>query len=214
MGSNWAKTKTFFPLLLAELQKRDCRNVCVVGAADGKFVLPLAGAGFEVMALDIDETALYGGQLTFPGGRTQHSPGLVDYLNERGLANRVTVKHVNILDFECDFAFDAIFTSCSWHYSTNHETPVREYVRKMQALVRYEGVFCAEYMMPVEAKHFKTDHYMHEDQLRSYFNPTDWQLLEEFYTTPFVEAPHVGNLSEHVHRMGFLMAERLKTPSC
>ena len=52
--SVWEDTRTFFPLFLAQIEQRGARSVCVVGASDGKFVLPLARRGIQVLAIERD----------------------------------------------------------------------------------------------------------------------------------------------------------------
>ncbi|MEU9712882.1 hypothetical protein AB0E21_30395 [Streptomyces sp. NPDC047967] len=51
--SLWEHTLTFFPQFLATLRERVAPDatVAVVGASDGKFVLPLAAAGYRVVAI-------------------------------------------------------------------------------------------------------------------------------------------------------------------
>ena len=51
-----------------------------------------------------------------------------------------------------------------------------------------------------------TEHYPEAGELRRHFS--GWDVLWESYTPPFVEAPHIEQLNEHVHRMGLLVAQR------
>ena len=169
--------------------------------------------GWNITALDIDTGALFGGQIEFPAGHFQYSPGLIGRLQEQGLSDQVEIIRGDLYDFIPRRLYDTIFTSCSWHYSRNHDRPVKMYIAKMQACVKEGGIFCAEYMMPVEAKHLLVDHYMQEGQLRKYFPSDDWTILEEFYTPPFVEKAHIGNMNDHIHRIGFLMAQRITPPT-
>lgn len=37
-------------------------SICIVGASDGKFVMPFLRSGFSVTAYDIDEVVVYGGK--------------------------------------------------------------------------------------------------------------------------------------------------------
>jgi hypothetical protein len=67
-------------------------------------------------------------------------------------------------------------------------------------------VFGAEYMMPVEPRHFSIEHYLTEGRAPWYF--PGWQVDWQTYTPPFVEAPHVEQLAEHIHRMGLIIATR------
>ncbi|MFI5723859.1 hypothetical protein [Streptomyces cyaneofuscatus] len=41
----------------------------VIGASDGRLVVPLAAAGYRVVAIERDPLALHGGEVQFPGGR-------------------------------------------------------------------------------------------------------------------------------------------------
>ncbi|MER7035243.1 SAM-dependent methyltransferase, partial [Streptomyces albidoflavus] len=63
--SLWEHTLTFFPQFLAALKERAAPDatVMVVGASDGKFVLPLAAAGYQVVAVEHDPLALHGGEV-------------------------------------------------------------------------------------------------------------------------------------------------------
>lgn len=207
--SSWKETKTFFPLLLNVLRERgSVGNACIVGASDGKFVIPLAQRGWDVFAIDNDRTALFGGTIEFPRGVFSQTLGLMGRAEELNLQSRIELICEDIYELVLRESFDVVFTSCSWHYSKNHHKPVRDFVHQMQKCVRADGIFCAEYMMPVEAKHFDSEHYMCEGQIRQYFARNEWEILEEFYTAPFLERAHLGNLTDHVHRMGFFMAHR------
>lgn len=212
--SSWAETKTFFPLLVSALERRGVvGNACIVGASDGKFVLPLIDKNWRVTAVDNDPVALFGGRIEFPKGIFIDTLGLEGRARELNLENGLKLVLGDMYEFVPESQFDAIFTSCSWHYSKNHYRPVREFVRQMQECVLAGGIFCAEYMMPVETKHFDSEHYMHEGQIRNYFPSQEWEILEEFYTAPFREKAHLGNLEDHVHRMGFFMAQKKMPPA-
>src|SRR5262245_20787117 len=64
--------------------RREQPDLAVLGCADGKFVLPAARLGFRVLAIDIDEIALYGGPKPGVGG-TVTMPGLVARLGKEKL---------------------------------------------------------------------------------------------------------------------------------
>jgi hypothetical protein len=57
-----------------------------------------------------------------------------------------------------------------------------------------------------QPRHHGIEHYLEAGAIRHYL--TDWQILWETYTPPFIEAPHVEQLHEHVHRMGLVIAGR------
>ncbi|MBA6434756.1 SAM-dependent methyltransferase [Streptomyces sp. GMR22] len=208
--SLWEDTLTFFPQFLAALKDRASADVtvAVVGASDGKFVLPLAAAGYRVVAIERDPVALYGGEVILPGDIHAHAVGLIDRLKIEGFYDRVQVVaedflHAELLGPQCD----AVWTSCSWHYSANHNRPLLDFVARMQSLVRGGGLFGAEFMMPVEQRHYLIEHYTSPETLSSHFT-TDWQVLLTLCTDEFTEQAHVGQLHAHTHRMGLVLAAR------
>ncbi|MCC9738490.1 bifunctional 2-polyprenyl-6-hydroxyphenol methylase/3-demethylubiquinol 3-O-methyltransferase UbiG [Streptomyces sp. MNU89] len=211
--SLWEHTLTFFPQFLATLRERVAPDatVVVVGASDGKFVLPLAGAGYHVVAVERDAVALHGGDIHLPGDSQVHALGLIDRLKLEELHERVQVVEDDFLDGEpLGLQCEAVWTSCSWHYSANHHRPLAEFVDRMQRLVRPGGVFGAEFMMPVERRHHMIEHYTSPERLRHHFLG-DWEVLLTLRTTEFTERPHVGQLHDHTHRMGLLIAARTPT---
>ncbi|MFD5385275.1 class I SAM-dependent methyltransferase [Streptomyces sp. NPDC127074] len=211
--SLWENTLTFFPQFLATLRERVAPDatVAVIGASDGKFVLPLAAAGYDVVAIERDAVALHGGDVHLPGDSQAHALGLIDRLKLEELQDRVQVVEDDFLDGEpLSLHCEAVWTSCSWHYSANHHRPLAEFVDRMQRLVRPGGVFGAEFMMPVERRHHMIEHYTSPERLRHQFIG-DWEVLLTLRTSEFTERPHVGQLRDHTHRMGLLMAARKST---
>lgn len=204
-ASLWA-TKTFFPLFTRELAQRGCRSVAVVGASDGRFVLPLALAGYRVIAIERNATALHGGPVKLPGDVDTTMLGLHQRLALEGVKGRVEVIEGNLCELGDLPVCDAVWTSCSWHYSLNHHRPLRVFTDRMQALCVTEGLLGAEFMMPVEPRHESIEHYLAEGEVRRYF--PNWPVVWETYTPPFPEAPHVEQLAPHTHRMGLLIAQR------
>lgn len=208
--SLWEHTLTFFPQFLATMKEHASADatVAVIGASDGKFVLPLAADGYRVMAIERDPVAVHGGEVILPGDIQAHTMGLIDRLKLEGLYDRVQVVEEEFLQAETLGAqCDAVWTSCSWHYSANHNHPLVDFVARMQSLVRLGGLFGAEFMMPVEPRHHLIEHYTSPEKLRSHF-ATDWQVLLTLCTSEFTEQAHVGKLQAHTHRMGLVLAIR------
>ena len=208
--SVWQKTKTFFSLFLDQLHApfSETGSICIVGASDGKFVLPLTERGWRVIAIEVDNTALYGGPVEFPETGQQEILGLIKRLRIEGLEQHIEIINDDFLVCRVPGPCSAVFTSCSWHYSRNRHRPILEFIERMQAIVEEGGIFCAEYMMPCEPQHEGKEHYLKEGELRKHFT-RDWEVMEEFYTVPFVEEAHVGNLVDHIHRMGFFIARKV-----
>ena len=111
-------------------------------------------------------------------------------------------------DLPLDAQYDAVWTSCSWHYSANHHRPLADFVTRMQALVRGHGLFGAEFMMPVTARHHLIEHYTSPENLSLLFS-AGWNVQLALRTDQFTESPHIGQPRPHTHRMGLLLATRL-----
>lgn len=204
--SLWQDTRTFFPLFAEELGRTEARSIAVVGASDGKFVLPLARNGYRVHAIERATAAIDGGPVVLPGGRDGWMAGLRRRLAEEDLGALVNVEAADLLDLTTPAPHDAVWTSCSWHYSTNHHRPLSDFIDRLKTLCRSGGLLGAEYMMPVEPRHHTVEHYLDEGQILRYLE--DWPVLWETYTTPFIEDPHVEQLRPHVHRMGLVICRR------
>ncbi|WP_441250928.1 SAM-dependent methyltransferase [Kitasatospora sp. McL0602] len=208
--SLWEHTLTFFPQFLAALKERVSPDgtVAVIGAADGRLVLPLAAAGYRVIAFERDPLALHGGDVRLPGDIDDHAMGLIDRLKLEELHDRVQIVEKDFLDAEPLSALcDAVWTSCSWHYSANHHRPLAEFVARMQLMVRAGGLFGAEFMMPVEERHHLIEHYTSPEKLSRHFT-SSWSVLLSLRTNEFTEQAHIGRPQDHTHRMGLLLAAR------
>lgn len=204
--SLWQDTKTFFPLFLAELDKRPAKTVCVIGASDGKFVIPLAKCGYRVLALERDAKALDGGPVELPGHVPDQMLGLRRRLEIEELTESVDIVEGDLLEVAGLPTCDAVWTSCSWHYSVNHRRPLADFLSRLQSVCGPDGIVGAEFMLPVEVRHQVIEHYLTEGAIRRYFD--GWRFLWEAYTPRFIEDPHVEQLAPHIHRMGFVVAQR------
>jgi SAM-dependent methyltransferase len=214
-SSLWEHTLTFFPQFLATAHEHipPGSRIAVVGASDGKFVLPLAAAGYRVTAIERDPLALHGGQVRLPGGITTSAPGLNARLKAEDIQDQVQVVEQDFLAARPPCGpCDAVWTSCSWHYSVNHHRPLADFVGRMQEIVRPGGLFAAEFMMPTEPRHFVSEHYISPERLSRHF--TDgWSILLTIRTSEFTERAHLGQLQDHTHRMGVLIARRDPAPA-
>lgn len=212
--SLWEHTLTFFPQFLAALTNRlgADTTVAVVGASDGKFVLPLAVAGYRIIAVERDPIALHGGEVRLPGNVAFQTAGLIDRLKRERLYDRVQVVQADFLDGEpLGVRCGAVWSSCSWHYSANHHRPLAEFVDRMQLLVGAGGLFGAEFMMPVEQRHHLIEHYTSPEKIIRHFSD-GWDVLLTLRTDAFMERAHFGRPQDHIHRMGLLLAARKPDP--
>lgn len=210
--SLWSNTKTFFPLLYDFLKcepEIERKSGCVIGAADGKFVFPLASLLKRVVAIEVDEVMVYGGDILSRNNDVMrhHTIGMNAKLAQHGFINAVEIYNLDFADFVSTGHVDLAFTSCSWHYSLNAEWGHEAFITKMQSLLRPGGIFCAEYMMPCAPEHVGVKRYLSEGQILKFFE-RDWSIHECFYTHTFHEEGHVGNIRPHTHKMGFFLARK------
>jgi len=207
-GSAWPATFSFFPLYLDVLRWHPSASAgphLVVGAADGKFVIPLALLGHEVLAVEHDRRLIDGDHPELvAAGRN----GLTARIAAANVGHRVQTVIGDIRDAEVPKAtYASTYTSCSWHYSLNADRPVADFVQALCDPLMVGGLLAAEYMMPTEDWHLETDRYLGPGHLKKLL-ASDWSVLFEAYSEPFAEAPHLGQPGSHQHRLGFILAER------
>lgn len=206
MRSEWKETRTFFPLFMEYLNRDPIiESVVVVGAADGKFVIPLIQSGYMVTAVDVNNSAMYGSSEVLKGKTEElySDGGLMGAVRETGLEDQLTAINSDVRTVNISL-HDALWTSCSWHYSWNHDQPLDRFLDALKRCVRPGGVLGAEYFMPVAPMHVEAEHYLEQGEVWRYLN--GWRPIWEAYTPIFVESPHLGQPEVHVHRMGFLLA--------
>ncbi|MGW9302276.1 hypothetical protein ACWHA3_15865 [Streptomyces cyaneofuscatus] len=66
--------------------------------------------------------------------------------------------------------------------------------------------------MPLTQRHHVLEHYISTEKLRRHFI-REWDVLLTLRTNEFTEQAYVGQLQDHNHRMGLLLAARASTPS-
>lgn len=207
--SIWEETKTFFPLFFDFLNsyKNNNLKICIIGASDGRFVIPLVKK-FKVIAIEKNNFLVNGGEIKVKNKKI-NLLGLKKRLLVEGISRRAKIIEEDFLNLKQNLKVDAVFTSCTWDSSVNHAKPLKEYINKMQKMVKVSGIFCAEYMMPCEEKHKNIEHFLSEREINRFFK-RNWLIMEEFYTPVFKDKPHFGKPVVHNHRMGFIIAKKLK----
>ncbi len=207
--------------------------ICVIGASDGKFVLPFLRDGFTVTAYELDETAIYGGRKEFPINRS-HIPrlnyaknpnrnpeyqkvpsemrdiiGLKKRAELEGYAEQLTIRIENFYKAPPTALFDGVFTSCSIPYPCNYDIPVIDIVHQLMSSVSDGGYLYMDYMMPLEDCHsWRPEHYIRKGKIREYFDCSGWRILHLYeMTKPVFEAAHVDRPEDHFHRFGYILAE-------
>ena len=214
--------------------RQDCK-VCVVGASDGKFVLPFLRRGFHVTAYEVDKVALFGGDKEFPIDRDhiqkmeyvpsdknpeyQKVPsakkeilGLVKRVEAEGYGHLFTLKEEDFYKNPPQDPYDIVFTSCSIPYEINFATPISIIMSVLLNCVSVHGYLYMDYIMPLEDSHdWRPEHYFRTGSVRKYFQNDCWKVIHLYeMSKPIFEAAHVDRPEDHFHRFGYILAKRLR----
>lgn len=211
-------------------------SVCIIGASDGKFVMPFLRSGMQVVAYDLDDSAINGGMKEFPIERDDivaaeytpnpdRNPIYVRVPSEEreilGLKKRVEIEKLtanlsividNFYKNPPKKTFDAVFTSCSIPYPCNFDMSISHIINVIQKSVTPGGYVYMDYMMPLEDCHtWRPKHYLRRGEIKKYFDNTEWKLISLYeMKKPVFEAAHVDRPEDHFHRFGYILAEHLK----
>jgi len=207
-------------------------DVCVVGCADGKFVMPFLRQGFHVTAIDMDKCALYGGEKESPVKRAMlpeikyvscmekpryekipctlaEIPGLKKRAEDEGLSGRLFIQERDFYRNPPEQAFDAVFTSCSIQYKHNRNIPVSVMIHTLCDRVRENGYLYMDYMMPLEDRHdWKSSGFLRTGEILRFFG-NEWKILHKReMKNPVLERAHIDRPEDHFHRFGYILARK------
>lgn len=208
-------------------------HICVVGASDGKFVLPMLRKGLSVTAIEIDNIAIHGGEKIVPLPRKnvvkinyKEGQGVPEYpeipyqkIMATGLLERVQKEKLEAkfelleMDFYHNVSqnqYDAVFTSCSMQYKGNRDLSLQKALQRLQDAVKPGGLLYMDYMMPPEDSHdWKSELFLRTGQIKAFFQ-NGWKIIHlRELKKPVFEAAHVDRPSDHFHRFGYILAEKL-----
>jgi len=186
------------------------RRLLVVGCADGKFVLPAARRGWEVIAVEIDERMVSGCSAAPEDGIDRRVPGLLSRLSTEGLAERVSVR---VSDFMTEGGIgncDALWTSGCLQYSRNSVYDISEITDRLRSFLHVEGVAYFEYMIPDEPKLVGRPNCPPVDWWSTVFPRRGWRIVGHTVAFDVPEGPHPYVPLPHRHSWGRLSAVRLR----
>jgi hypothetical protein len=182
-------------------------DLCVLGCADGKFVLPAARRGLRVHAVDVDTIALFGGMKPGVEGDV-YVPGLCARLQREGLEDLVTV-HQRDLRTAPQYSARLVFTSGAIQYSLNLPASADELLRAVVARVAPGGLLYIDYMLPFEDKLKGRPNCPPREFWRAWAAKlSDFEVLHNRVLPPVLDRAHVEMPFDHYHQWGHLMARR------
>lgn len=210
-ASVWGPPPTRLYRVLGLARDRGARRVAVVGASDGRFVLPFARSGMHTLAIDVDRVALWGGYKLFPGGPAPVA-GLAARVRGEKLSEYVEIREMDLKYVRGPAVHDVVFTSGSLHYSRNHDVAIADLVRRLVSLAVPGGLIYIDFMMPVEPKHDHIDHYPCSGELPALLCKLGCSIRWARHGPLLRERGHVDNPVDHYHRLGYVLAERSARP--
>jgi hypothetical protein len=162
--------------------------------------------GMHVVAVDVDEIAIFGGQKD-----GVHMPGLEHRLRAEGLTGRVEVVCGDLMSIEADARAHGVLTTGALQYSRNLPYRLDDMVQRVTAHALVSGLLYIDYMLPFEEKYKGRPICPEAGWWRSYFQSRDdWRVLYNRVLPPVVDHAHIGYQVDHFHQWGHLMAERLR----
>ncbi len=208
-SSIWpAPSQRFFRFLKKVEERNLPKTLAVLGCSDGNYVLPAAMRGFEVLAVDTDKIALYGGIIPLYRNDVEVM-GLTNRLAIEGLENLVTVVCGDYISYNPRKSFSGVFTSGSLHYQDNSRYSLSQIINSIQSYVAPEGLLVMEYIHPSNENNDHLRHFVTGKQIASLFPETEWRLTSN-KKRRYTEDPNPRNLNIHDIVWGRLYAQKLK----
>lgn len=207
--SIWSVAGPRFFRFLKRIEDRNLpKTLAVLGCSDGNYVLPAAKRGFDVLAIDIDSAALYGGTITLYGEEYEVM-GLTNRLRAEGLARRVTVVDEDYVSYSPRNKFSGVFTSGSIHYQDNSRYSLSEMIGGIQSYVADGGVLFMEYIHRSKENSDPLRHFLTGKEVASFFPNTEWVVTSN-KKKRYTENPNPRNPRVHDIIWGRLYAQKLK----
>jgi hypothetical protein len=167
-GNLWyPPTRSLYKFLNKVKNLKLPNELAVLGCADGNYVLPAVKRGFEVLAIDIDKTALYGG-FSKIGDNTIKVMGLKNKLESINMRDKVKIVNQSYLEYEPNTSFSGVIVSEGLHYEVNKNYSLEEIIKKTQRYVNVGGLIMLEHLH-FSKKNNDPIKYLTSEQLASFF---------------------------------------------
>lgn len=182
------------------------QTLCVLGCSDGKFVMPAARRGFQVLAIDIDSVALYGGEMDLFGEKVFNA-GMQRQLEIKSLVDKVEIVNQSYLEYLAIQTYSGVFTSGSIHYAENAGYPLEQVIGKIQGFVSPGGLLFHEYIHSSESDNDPNRHFLDKAEMASFFLNPQWTTIKH-RKKQYTEGPNPRNNQEHKIVWGSILAKR------
>lgn len=197
-GSVWEKPNKRYYTFLNRIKKGNLPlSLCILGAADGNYVIPAAKMGFEVLAIENDPIVLYGGRAT-KGSIEFDTAGLIKRIKENGVDKLVTVVDHDYVTYDSKYQFSGVLTSGSVHYQNNSKHSLQKIIESIQNYVAVGGLLLLEYICTSPENNDPKRHFITTKQIASFFQKSNWTVTSNKKKV-YIEKPNPRN--DKVHRI-------------
>lgn len=198
--SVWGYPPSRFFQFLKQIEEKGLpKTLAVLGCSDGRYVIPAAKRKFEVLAVDIDETALFGEVSNNISGKVKIG-GLVDRIQQEDVVDQVTVVSQDFLTYNPTIAFSGVFTSGSIHYVENTKYTLAYIVDKIKGYVSNNGILLLEYIVPSISDNDPNKHFVSSAEMAKHFCSPEWKIISNKRKTYIEES---NPRTQHVHSISW-----------
>lgn len=184
------------------------KNLCVIGCADGTYVLPAAKRGFDVTAIDIDTEAINGGADILIDGLYYKNIGLRKRLElETDIVDKVEIFNIDYMDYTPTKTFSLIFTSGSLHYDNNSKYSIHELISKMLSMLSINGILLLEY---IHQSSPSERHFLNKKQVDELFEKFDNVEIISHKVKKYIEKPNSRDNTIHEISWGRVYVKKVK----
>ena len=136
--------------------------------------------------------------------------GLLERVQKEKLEAKFELLEMDFYHNVSQNQYDAVFTSCSMQYKGNRDLSLQKALQRLQDAVKPGGLLYMDYMMPLEDSHdWKSELFLRTGQIKAFFQ-NGWKIIHlRELKKPVFEAAHVDRPSDHFHRFGYILAEKL-----
>ena len=201
--------KRFFTFLDNVASENFKKTLCVIGCADGTYVLPAAKRGFEVTAIDIDYNAIYGGPDIIIDGKAYKNIGLLKRLElEEDIKDKVEVFNCDFMEYDTSKKFSAIFTSGSLHYENNCKYTIEDLIEKIFNMLEINGTLLLEYIHR-KANDESKRYFLTKDQVDDLFSKYPNAKIVSHKVKTYIEKPNSRDDTIHEISWGRIYVKKI-----
>lgn len=177
--SIWGNPGNFFYDFLRDVEKSKLpKTICVLGAGDGRYVIPAAMGGFKCTAIDVNTIHLYGGLDNDSKLPNKHVLGLQKrVLLQGGIENSVNIINGDFVSLTNKKQHSGVFIQAAFHYDVNSQYSTDELLTSIGKYVSKGGLLYIEYIHATGDNLRSGQKYLTAKELETFFSK-GWKVLK------------------------------------